>query len=388
MDERRKGQRSRAFRGGKILLNQKRSVIDCVIRNLSDDGACLQVQTTIGIPADFDLQIEGEATSRPCHLAWQTNTRVGVAFPAAKAGDDIPKAEPVTPPGAAAAGAQAAGAQGDYVRAELMSLRAALDQASFGVVLLDTELRAQFINGAFRKMWRLPDAKADARPAFVALMYHGRDTRAYEVPESELDAYVAERVAHIKASNPAPLDIRLANGEVLRLQCTVLPSGGRMLSYTYVTDIVRHADDLEVLRAALDTVEEGIVLLDAQLHARFINTALRRLAGIADELADRRPHFSELVNAARMTKIFDLAPEGLDGLVAQRIAQVKAGDSTPTDLKISDGRTIRTHCAVLPDGGRMLTYTDVTDLAGQAEEIERLHDVAAPPLAGAVVAAE
>jgi hypothetical protein len=30
---------------------------------------------------------------------------------------------------------------------------------------------------------------------------------------------------------------------VLRFSCTALPDGGRMLSYTPVTDLVRHTDD-------------------------------------------------------------------------------------------------------------------------------------------------
>jgi hypothetical protein len=29
----------------------------------------------------------------------------------------------------------------------------------------------------------------------------------------------------------------------MRFSCTALPDGGRMLSYTPVTDLVRHADD-------------------------------------------------------------------------------------------------------------------------------------------------
>ena len=35
----------------------------------------------------------------------------------------------------------------------------------------------------------------------------------------------------------------LADGQVLRFTCTALPDGGRMLSYTPVTDLVRHSDD-------------------------------------------------------------------------------------------------------------------------------------------------
>ena len=97
----------------------------------------------------------------------------------------------------------------DGVRSELLQLRAALDEVSFGVVLLDHELRAQFINKAFRKMWKLPDEKADSKPAYVALLYHGRDTRAYEIPTSDVNAYVAERVAFVKSGNPKPVDLRL-----------------------------------------------------------------------------------------------------------------------------------------------------------------------------------
>ena len=81
---------------------------------------------------------------------------------------------------------------------DMLALRAALDEVRFGVVLLDQELRAQFINRAFRRMWRLPDHKAESKPPFVALMYHGRDTRAYDIPAGELDAYIAERVEHVK----------------------------------------------------------------------------------------------------------------------------------------------------------------------------------------------
>jgi diguanylate cyclase (GGDEF)-like protein len=258
------------------------------------------------------------------------------------------------------------------VHHELATLRAALDEVRFGVVLLDHELRAQFINRAFRRMWRLPDAKADGKPAFVALMYHGRDTRAYDVPEDQLDAYVAQRVAYVKAGNAAPVDIRLANGEVVRFHCTVLPAGGRMLSYTYVTDIVSHSDEMEVLIAAFDNVEQGVILFDAQFRAQFMNSAARRLWKVSDERVAGRPLFADLVNDNRVTGALGLPPDELDDFLSRRIALVRAGDPTPMDMPMSDGRTIRSQCAVLPGGGRMLTFSDVTDLVRLAKQYERL----------------
>ncbi len=121
-------------------------------------------------------------------------------------------------------------------------LSAALDQVDIGIVLLDSDTRAEFINRAFRDYFSLPDEKADSKPPFIALMYHGRDTGAYELPEEELSAFIAQRTEMMRSGNSTPININLADGKVLRFSCTALPDGGRMLSYTPVTDLVRYTD--------------------------------------------------------------------------------------------------------------------------------------------------
>jgi PAS domain-containing protein len=122
-------------------------------------------------------------------------------------------------------------------------LRAALDQVDIGIVLLDADTRAEFINRAFRDYFKLSDEQADSKPPFIALMYHGRDTGAWQLPEDELSAFIAKRTEMIRTGDSTPININLADGEVLRFICTALPDGGRMLSYTPVTDLVRHSDD-------------------------------------------------------------------------------------------------------------------------------------------------
>ena len=249
-------------------------------------------------------------------------------------------------------------------------LRAGLDEVKFGVVLLDSELRAQFINRAFRRMWRFPDAKAETKPAFVALMYHGRDTRAYDVPEQDLDAYIAERVHHVQTCGAEPRDLRLRNGEVIRFQCVALPDGGRMLSYTFVTDIVQRTDELEVVHAALDTVNQGVILLDAQLNVRFANRAVRKLWGISAERLAQKPPFLDLVRDTRFRENYRVPDEAMDDFVASRMAIVRSGDARPVDVPLSDGRTLRAQCTMMPDGGRMLTYTNVTDFVENTQLLE------------------
>lgn len=308
--ERRKVARNRSLLQGKILINDRHSVIDCVVRNLSADGACIQVASLTGVPPSFELQIGDDAATRSCVAIWHSDKRIGVKFRTrqsagleGEAGTGTGAAQ-VQSQGQAQCQAQSQAqsnervrpASTDVVRSELLSLRAALYEVPYGVVLLDHELRAQFINRAFRKMWRLPDSKADAKPAYIALLHHGRDIRAYDVPESELTAYVADRVARVRVGDPTPVDLRQANGEVIRFHCTALPNGGRMLSYTYVTDIVRQADDLKLLRTALDNVEEGITLLDPHLRVQFMNRAARKMWKVSDEIAERQLNYAELVN--------------------------------------------------------------------------------------------
>ena len=122
-------------------------------------------------------------------------------------------------------------------------LSAALDQVDIGIVLLDADTRAEFINRAFRDYFKLSDEQADSKPPFIALMYHGRDTGAWQLPEDELSAFIAKRTEMIRTGDSTPININLADGQVLRFICTALPDGGRMLSYTPVTDLVRHSDD-------------------------------------------------------------------------------------------------------------------------------------------------
>ena len=75
-------------------------------------------------------------------------------------------------------------------------------KVDIGIVLLDSDTRAEFINRAFRDYFSLSDAQADSKPPFIALMYHGRDTGAWELPGHELSAFIARRTEMMRAGDP------------------------------------------------------------------------------------------------------------------------------------------------------------------------------------------
>ena len=67
-----------------------------------------------------------------------------------------------------------------------------------------------------------------------------------------------------------------------------------------------------------------------------------------------------------------MTPDQLDAFYASRVAAVRDGSEPLRDLRTTDGRNVRAHCALLKNGGRMLTYCDVTDLVRNAQQMEEL----------------
>lgn len=80
MEERRKKRRARALKAGKIVFNRRLSVIDCTVRNLTNDGACLVVSSPIGVPDNFDLLIPIDNLKRSCRVIWKSADKIGVMF--------------------------------------------------------------------------------------------------------------------------------------------------------------------------------------------------------------------------------------------------------------------------------------------------------------------
>ena len=77
-DESRSAPRHRVLKGGTIEFGS--SKIDCVIRNLSDTGAALEIRSPLWFPDTFTLVTSSDGSSRRCHIVWRRENRIGVAF--------------------------------------------------------------------------------------------------------------------------------------------------------------------------------------------------------------------------------------------------------------------------------------------------------------------
>jgi hypothetical protein len=79
MDEKRQKPRTRTFKGGRINFEAGVGV-DCLVRNLSDSGACLEVESAKVKDDHFMLVIKPESVTRTCQVVWRKPQKIGVRF--------------------------------------------------------------------------------------------------------------------------------------------------------------------------------------------------------------------------------------------------------------------------------------------------------------------
>lgn len=80
MQERRKVHRGRTYLGSQIAFNNRCSTIDCLVRNLSQDGAKIVFSSPATIPSEFDLTIRQKGHSRRARIVWRQEMEAGVVF--------------------------------------------------------------------------------------------------------------------------------------------------------------------------------------------------------------------------------------------------------------------------------------------------------------------
>lgn len=78
--ERRRVARQKSFLRGMVYFNSRRSVLDCLVRDISPYGARLVFSVTVATPDTLDLCIPQKEKTLRTHVIWRHGREVGVAF--------------------------------------------------------------------------------------------------------------------------------------------------------------------------------------------------------------------------------------------------------------------------------------------------------------------
>lgn len=80
MLDRRQSVRDRVIFGGVAEINEHGSTMDCVVRNISEGGACVQFDETAKLPNEMRLTVARKGRSFLARMIWRQADRVGLAF--------------------------------------------------------------------------------------------------------------------------------------------------------------------------------------------------------------------------------------------------------------------------------------------------------------------
>jgi hypothetical protein len=80
MDEQRNRTRTQMLKNAKIVCEHDINGSDCVVTNITNNGARLQLARVSRLPATFSLTFDNFRSERICEVIWRSADAVGVRF--------------------------------------------------------------------------------------------------------------------------------------------------------------------------------------------------------------------------------------------------------------------------------------------------------------------
>jgi PAS domain S-box-containing protein len=261
----------------------------------------------------------------------------------------------------------------------------ALESIEEGFALFDADDRLALCNRRYREIYPGNADLMAPGTSFATLVRSAAARGLVRIAPGRTEEWIERRLAQHR--NPSGRDLQtLSDDRWIQVNERRTRDGGTVAVFTDVSELKRRERDLDAadrakdailgeFQAVLDTIEYGILFMDSDLRARLVNRAFQRMWGIPDELLARKPTMRELIEYNRHNRLYDVPTEAWEDYVDARIEAVRRGSIPPCEFRRADGRTLQYQCTALPDGGRMLTYFDITELkrteAALQESLER-----------------
>lgn len=126
---------------------------------------------------------------------------------------------------------------------------------------------------------------------------------------------------------------------------------------------------------AIESMPQGVAVLEPDLTVVHLNTAFCEMFDIAKDKAARGVNYRQLPALGEMLNgtLLDAGQNPVDGSAPGRIERhARPADFHRWETKLADGRVIRTTQETMRDGGIVLVESDITDLFEAAETNSKL----------------
>ena len=180
----------------------------------------------------------------------------------------------------------------------LSDLQRTINSVEMSIVVLDADLNTELINQAFYRSWGMTPDQVPLGAPFRWLLDFDRSNGLEDIGDEAWEAYVAGRIADIRAGDVSPREFTRGDGRSTIYSVTALSGGKRLLTYYDVTEMkAREAQLAEALEkaklaeAVIDSVPNPMFVKDADLtyvmanraFADFFGTTPDKVVGRKDE---------------------------------------------------------------------------------------------------------
>ena len=266
--------------------------------------------------------------------------------------------------------------------AEAQRLAMVARRTSNAVVITDRQLRIEWVNEAFTRLYGYSAEEAIGRTPGDLL--GGTHTPASAVATLR-DAAAAGTGCRVEVIN------RTADGRELWIDTEVQPrlnAAGRVDGFVEIqSDITarRQAEaeakrSSDLLHHAIEAIDEAFVLYDVNDRLVMCNQRYRQVYAHSADLIVPGARFEDIIRGGAERGQYAEAVGRVDEWVAERMATHRAGTTARTQ-RLQDGRTLRIVERRLADGHIVGFRVDVTELERSREQAEASRQEAAEALA-------
>ncbi len=236
-----------------------------------------------------------------------------------------------------------------------------LENITTAIAIYGPDLRLDFYNQTYVKLWKLSDSFLEERPTILEVLDKQRELR--RLPEqADFSAYKSKRKALFTNLIETQEElVQLPDETMLRTVIAPHSKGGLFFMFEDVTDKMilerAHNTQTAVQRATLDNLYEAVAVFGSDARLKLFNAGFSEIWGIPEDFLEEDIHISVLVD-----KVFEQwKMEDARDLRDRYIANVTRRDAFSGQLEHLTDRIVNYNRVPLPDGNVLFTYLDVTD---------------------------
>lgn len=236
-----------------------------------------------------------------------------------------------------------------------------LEQLRTSIGIFNAQQRLEFYNSAFSQLWGIEEQWLNNQPKLSELMEKLREER--KLPEQSDFRRFKQNWIDMFTSliDPHEEMLYLPDGSALRMLVVPQSAGGLMMTFEDVTSRLELESSYNTLIAVqketLDNLAEGVAVYGGDGRLKLWNPSFARLWGLNPEDLEGEPHINSLVEKKKKYFTGEPWPPRKEELIAKGLDRVMHDGR----LKRSDNTLVDFSTVPLPDGGVLITYTDVTD---------------------------